>query len=116
MSGYAQLMKKAGGMTKKGKKKESPAQNLACELSMDHGIQAPGAPLGPNATAEDVVAASPEVQATKKRKLILRDRQKSPAQTSYGLQTTHAASHSEIHISDDEEAETVGEALLRKRG
>jgi hypothetical protein len=47
---------------------------------------------------------SPEVQAAKKRKLILRTRQKSPA------------SHNEVSISEDEEAETVGEALHRKRG
>jgi hypothetical protein len=83
---------------------------------MDHGVQTPGAPLGPNTTTEDAVAASPEVQAAKKRKLILRDRQKSPALTSHKLETTHAASHNEIPISDDEEAETVGEALHRKRG
>jgi hypothetical protein len=41
MSGYAQLMKKTGGMTKKGKK-ESPAHNLVRELTTDHGVQSPG--------------------------------------------------------------------------
>jgi hypothetical protein len=60
MSGYAQLMKKTGGMTKKGKK-ESPAQNLARELTTDHEVQSLGASQGPSATAEDVVAASPNV-------------------------------------------------------
>jgi hypothetical protein len=38
MSGYAQLMKKTGSMTKKGKKKGSPAQNLVREHSIDHGV------------------------------------------------------------------------------
>jgi hypothetical protein len=41
MSGYAQMMKKKGAMTKKGKKK-TPAQNLARELLTDHGVQSPG--------------------------------------------------------------------------
>ena len=116
MTGYAQLMKKTGGMTKKEKKKESPAQNLVRELSIDHGVQSHGTSLDPNATAEDVATASPEVQAVKKRKLILRDRQKSPIPTSQEWETTQATSHNEISISDDEEIETVGEALHRKRG
>jgi hypothetical protein len=36
MLGYAQLMKKKGAMTKKGKK-ETPAQNLEHELLTNHG-------------------------------------------------------------------------------
>jgi hypothetical protein len=108
MTGYAQLMKKTSGMTKKGKKRESPAQNLVRELSMDHGVQPHGVSSDPNAIAEDVATASPEVQAVKKRKLILRDRQKSPIPTSQELETTQAASHNEIPISEDEEIETVG--------
>jgi hypothetical protein len=32
------------------------------------------------------------------------------------LETTQAASHNEISISNDEEIEMVGEALHRKRG
>jgi hypothetical protein len=116
MTGYAQLMKKTGGMTKKGKKKESPAQNLVRELSVDHGVQPHGASSDPNATTEGVAAASPGVQTAKKRKLILRDGQRSLAPASHGMETTYAIPHGEIHISDDEEAETIGEALHRKRG
>jgi hypothetical protein len=115
MSGYAQLMKKIGGMTKKGKK-ESPAPNLARELTTDHGVQSLGASQGPLATAEDVAVALPNVQAAKKRKLILRDHQRSWAPASQELGAIQAASPNEISISDDEEAETVGEAFHRKRG
>jgi hypothetical protein len=58
ISGYAKLMKKTGGMTKKGRK-ESPAQNLARELTTDHGVKSHGASQGPSATAEDVVSSPP---------------------------------------------------------
>ena len=109
-------MKKTGGMTKKGKKRESPAQNLVRELSIDHGVQPHDTSSNPDATAKGVAAASPGVQAAKKRKLILRDRQRSPIPASHELDTTQAASHHEISVSDDEEAETVGEAFHRKRG
>jgi hypothetical protein len=78
MSDYAQLMKKTGGMTKKGKK-ETPAQNLVCELLTDHKVQSPGASQGLEVDSADAVAASPEAQATMKRKLVLRDHQKSSA-------------------------------------
>jgi tellurite resistance protein len=115
MSGYAQLMKKTGGMTKKGKK-ETPAQNLVRELLTNHGVQSPGASQGPVAATADVVAASPEVQAAKKRKLILRNRQKSPAVAAPELEAVQPASQNEISISDDEEAETIGLALRRQRG
>jgi hypothetical protein len=114
MTGYAQLMKKTDGMTKKGKK-DSPSQNLARELTTDHGVQSLGASQGPSATAEGVVVVSPTVQAAKKRILILWDRQKSSA-ASQELGTIQAASPNEISVSDDEEAETVGEAFHRKRG
>ena len=70
-------MKKTGSMTKKGKK-ESPAQNLVRELTTDHEVQSLGVSQGPSATSANVGAMSPEVQAAKKRKLILRTRQKSP--------------------------------------
>jgi hypothetical protein len=114
MSGYAQLMKKTDSMTKKGKK-ESHAQSLARELTTDHGVQSLGASQGPSATAEDVVATSPNVQVAKKRKLILRNRQRSSAPASQELETIEAASPNEISVSD-EEAKTVGEAFHRKRG
>jgi hypothetical protein len=111
MSGYAQLMKKTCDMTKKGKK-ETPAQNLVRELLTDHRVQSPGASQGPVAATADVWR---EVQATKKRKLILRNRQKSPVPASQELEASQPTSHNEISISDDEEAETVGAALMRKR-
>jgi flagellar basal body-associated protein FliL len=60
MLGYAHLMKKTGGMTKKGKK-ETPAQNLVRELTTDHGVQSPGASQGPVAATADVMVVSPEV-------------------------------------------------------
>jgi hypothetical protein len=115
MSGYAQLMKKTGDMTKKGKK-ESPAQNLVCELTTDHRVQSPGASQCPSATSADVGAMSPEVQAAKKRKLILRNRQKSHVPAVQESEAIQSAPHNEISVSDDEEAETVGAALIRKRG
>jgi hypothetical protein len=86
------------------------------ELSIDHGVRPHGASSDPNATAEGFAAASPEVQAVKKRKLILRDCQRSPIPASHELDATQHASHHEISVSDDEEAETVGEAFHRKRG
>jgi hypothetical protein len=114
MLGYAQLMKKTGGMTKKGKK-ESPAQNLVRELTTDHGVQSPGASQGPEVETADVMAASLEVQAAKKRKLILRGGKKPPTAAPPVLEANESVPHSEISISDDEEAETVGEALPKKR-
>ena len=116
MLGYAQLMKKTGGMTKKGKK-ESPAHNLVRELTTDHGVQSPGASQGPEVEAADVVAASLEVQAAKKWKLILRGGKKPPTAAPPVLEATEPpALEKEISISDDEEVETVREALHRKRG
>jgi hypothetical protein len=115
MSGYAQLMKKTGCMSKKGKK-ESPAQNLVRELTIDHGVQSPGASQGPAATSVDVAAVLPEVQAAKKKKLILYNHQKPPVPAVQELEAIQSAPHNEIYISDDEEAEIVGAALLRKRG
>jgi tellurite resistance protein len=85
------------------------------ELTTDHEVQSLGVSQGPVATADDVMAASPEVQAAKKRKLILRNRQKSPVPASQELEASQPTSHNEISISDDEEAETVGAALMRKR-
>jgi hypothetical protein len=115
MSGYAQLMKKTGAMTKKGKK-ETPAQNLVRELLTDHGVRCPGASHGPAAVTTDVAATSPEVQAAKMRKIILRNRQKSPVAASQELETVQPAPQNEISILDDEQAETFGLFLRRKRG
>jgi hypothetical protein len=70
MSGYAQLMKKTGAMTKKGKK-ETPVQNLVRELLTDHGVQSPGVSQGPAVVAAHVAATSPPIQAAKKRKIVL---------------------------------------------
>ena len=70
MSGYTHIMKKKGAMTKKGKK-ETPAQNLVRGLLPDHGGQSQGDVQGPAATTTYVAATSPEIQAAKKRKLIL---------------------------------------------
>ena len=115
MPGYAQLMKKTGGMTKKGKK-ESPAQNLVWELTTDHGVQFPGVSQGPEVETVDVVAASPQVQAAKKRKLILRGGKKPSAAPPPILEAAQPAPENEISISDDEETETAGLALNRQRG
>jgi hypothetical protein len=115
MSGYAQLMKKTSGMTKKGKK-ETPAQNLVRERLTDHGVQSPGTSQGPATVTADVAATSPEVQVAKKRKLILRNCQKSPIPAFQELEIAQPASHNEISILNDEEVETVGAALMRKRG
>jgi hypothetical protein len=115
MSGYAQLMKKTGAMTKKGKK-ETPVQNLVRELLTDHRAQSPGASQGPAAMTADVAATSPKVQVAKKRKVVLRNRQKSPVVALLELEAVQSAPQNEISISDDEEAETVGLALRRKRG
>jgi hypothetical protein len=73
------MLKKKGAMTKKGKK-ETPAQSLECELLIDHGTQSPLVPS--TATAGVTTATSPDAQAAKKRKLILRAHQASPAPTS----------------------------------
>jgi hypothetical protein len=115
MSGYAQLMKKIGGMTKKGNK-ESPAQNLVRELTTDHGVQSPGVSQGPEVETVDVMAALPEAQATKKRKLILQGGKKHSAAPPPVLEVAHPAPENEISISDDEETETVGLVLNRQRG
>jgi hypothetical protein len=64
----------------------------------------------------DVVVASPEVQGAKKRKLILRGGKKPPTAAPLVLEANEPIPHSEISISDDEETETVEEALHRKRG
>jgi hypothetical protein len=91
MPGYAQMMKKKGVMTKKGKK-ETPAQNLERELLTDHGVQSPGVPQDPAAVTTGAAATSvahPEAHAAKKRKLILWTGQASPSPASEGLETVH---------------------------
>jgi hypothetical protein len=108
-------MKKTGGMTKKGKK-ESPAQNLVRELTTDHEVQSPGMSQGPEVETADVVEGSPEVQAAKKRKLILRGGKKPSTAPHPFLEAAQLAPENEISISDDEETETVGLALNRQRG
>ena len=108
-------MKKTGAMTKKGKK-ENPAQNLVRELLTDHRVQSPGVSQGPTTITANVTATSLEVQAAKKRKLILRIRQKSPVPASKELETIQPAPQNEISISDDEKAKTIGSALRRKKG
>jgi anti-sigma-K factor RskA len=113
MSTYAQMMKKKGPMAKK-EKKETPTQNLEHELLTDHGTQSLGAP---QKTATGAASVAPlEAQAAKKRKLVLWARQASPAPTSQGLETIHPGPQNEISISNDDEEETVGLALKRKRG
>jgi hypothetical protein len=76
----------------------------------------PGASQGREVETADVMAASPEVQAAKKRKLILRGGKKPPTTAPPVLEANEPVPHSEISISDDEETETVEEALHRKRG
>ena len=59
----------------KKNRKKTPEELIE---QIPHEVQSLGVSQGPVATADDVMAASPEVQAAKKRKLILRNRQKSP--------------------------------------
>jgi hypothetical protein len=87
-----------------------------CGLLTDHGVQSQGDVQGPAAATTDVAATSPEVQAAKKRKLILRGRPKSPVTASPELEAIQPPPQNEISISDDEEAETIGIAFRRRRG
>jgi hypothetical protein len=63
----------------------------------------------------DVAATYPEAQAAKKRKLVLRNLQNSSVPDSKELETIQPAPQNDISISDDEEAETIGLALTRKK-
>jgi hypothetical protein len=62
------------------------------------------------------VVASPEVQAAKKRKLILQGGKKPSATPPPVLEEAQPAPENEISILDDEEMDTVGLALNRQRG
>jgi hypothetical protein len=112
ISGYAQMMKKKGAMTKKPQK-ETPAENLERELLTDYEAHSPEVPQGPAAVAGAAVTSLLETRAARKKKIVLRNRTSIPNPSTY---ISDSVQREEIAISDEEDTEPIGHAHKLLRG